>query len=110
MAFVRASALPTSTSAGELRQLFSDIGEVSQIVLIFRAGSAEGEALVAYKSAAAAAEAVDLLDGYPLGTSLLEVEVRSPLTCRRLSAWKNFVRRLPLPAPPPGARGSAPHC
>lgn len=84
MSFVRASALPTSTSAGELRQLFAQIGELGQLVLIFEAGAAEGQALVAYKSAEAAAEAADLLDGYPLGTSLLEVEV---------SCWSPALRR-----------------
>jgi hypothetical protein len=86
MSFVRASALPTSTSAGELRQLFAQIGELGQLVLIFEAGAAEGQALVAYKSAEAAAEAADLLDGYPLGTSLLEVKVNlldSALPCHR---------------------------
>lgn len=67
--------VPASATPGELRALFEQCGAVRQLVCQFEAGAAEGSALVVFADRAAAQEAADLLDSYPLGTSLLEVQV-----------------------------------
>ncbi|KAI7844747.1 hypothetical protein COHA_001630 [Chlorella ohadii] len=85
MSQVQVSNVPTSASPEELRQLFAQLGPVKSLLTSFEATKPEGTALVVYADAAAAQAAVELLDGYPLGTSLLEVQ-----TTNR----DNFVGRL----------------
>ncbi|PRW51174.1 RNP-1 like RNA-binding [Chlorella sorokiniana] len=85
MSQVQVNNVPTSSSPEELRQLFAQLGQVKSLLTSFEATKPEGTALVVYADAAAAEAAVELLDGYPLGTSLLEVQ-----TCNR----DNFVGRL----------------
>lgn len=83
MSHVQVSNVPTSASPSELRALFEQCGEVRQLLCQYEAGAAEGVALVAYADRQAASEAVDLLDTYPLGTSLLEVQV-----CGEVLGWR----------------------
>ncbi|KAL4443956.1 hypothetical protein ABPG75_011693 [Micractinium tetrahymenae] len=78
MSYVQVGGVPTSASPGELRTLFEQCGAVRQLVCWYEAGAAEGTALVAFADRAAAQEAADLLDSYPLGTSLLEVQPVNP--------------------------------
>jgi RNA recognition motif-containing protein len=75
MPSVQVQRVPLDSSAEELRQLFSQFGEVRSLVLTYD-GAAEGCALVSYADTAAAEQAADLLDSYPLRGSLLEVQVR----------------------------------
>ena len=79
--YVQVTGVPASASPQELRDLFGQLGEVVHVVASFE-GGAEGSALVVYSDPAAAQEAVDLLDSYPMGTSLLEVQVGAG--CRAL--------------------------
>ncbi|KAL4437783.1 hypothetical protein ABPG77_005695 [Micractinium sp. CCAP 211/92] len=78
MSHVQVRGVPASATPGELRALFEQCGAVRQLVCQFEAGAAEGSALVVFADRAAAQEAADLLDSYPLGTSLLEVQLVNP--------------------------------
>ena len=91
MSTVQVSSIPISTSAEELRSVFGQAGDIRQLILSYDSNAAEGQALVAYSHPAAATEAVDLLDAYPMGSSLLDVQARRMISaagrhcCRRRS-------------------------
>ena len=74
-AAVEVHNLDASTSLVQLRELFRQVGlEPLQTVAALDADSLQGLALVIYSSEPAANAAVELFNGYPLGTSFLHVK------------------------------------
>ena len=66
--------LDASTSLVQLRELCSRVAPVLQTVAALDSESLQGLALVIYSSEPAANAAVELFNGYPLGTSFLHVK------------------------------------
>lgn len=106
MSHVQVGGVPSSASPGELRELFEQCGAVRQLVCLFEVGAAEGSALVAFADAAAAQEAADLLDSYPLGTLAAGGAGGcwvGPMPCPRVSAvWVSTAAGGTLPQGVPG--------
>jgi hypothetical protein len=77
MSSVQVTGVPISCSLEELLLIFAQAGEIRHlnITLDNNRSPAEGQALISYASSSSAAEASDLLDSYPMGASLLEVQV-----------------------------------
>ncbi|EFN56740.1 hypothetical protein CHLNCDRAFT_144170 [Chlorella variabilis] len=99
-------------NAEELRSVFGQAGDIRQLILSYDSNAAEGQALVAYSHPAAATEAVDLLDAYPMGSSLLDEvgvdQYMGRLLSSLLAKSSPWQEQAPAAAPAVATSGAAP--